>query len=432
MLSLLSIISGGAAKAVPRSHLMKIPALKEIFVCVLAFTCVFSYAVSASAHGKHANASKETVTAGKAGNSRSALREFVLHAKAHWEIPIPREQSLDFWRQILQKVQRQGDWKSGSTYLILVDKQGRSIAHGYYESAPGHDITVWRDARGTDVVQKLIDAAQADEQGGIVDYYWDDPDDPSDSSASPKSAYAVNYTVRALGIELVLIGGLHHEEVVPTMLEVLKKYEPEVKASAVKDPETLKNFVEKAAEFVNHVHEATQGNMDITNLLAVSNRDKAWNHNEIYLFAITKQGLAVFNGHDPDLVRTLAFDPMNVIDGNDLEVGREMVRIAENGGGFIYYLWDNPMVEGDEINEVGKARGTSFKVGYVKKLTLGDDIYILGSGFYPEEGEEYLTHLGHDHDHESRFTSGIITVCLILLLTLGAVWWRLRSSGKGE
>ncbi len=412
----------------PRNHIMKIPLLRGAFTCAVAFVCVFSYAVSASAHGKHANASKETATAGKAGNGRSALREFVLHAKAHWEVPVPRERSLDFWQQVLRKVERRGDWKSGSNYLILVDKQGRSIAHGYYESAPGHDISVWRDSRGTDVVQELIEAAQSSEQGGFVDYYWDDPNDPSDNATSPKSAYAVNCKVPALGIELVLIGGLHHEEVIPAMLEVLEKYEPEVRASTVKDPDTLKNFVEKAAEFVNHVYETTQGNMDITDLLAASNRYKAWKHNEVYLFAITKQGLAVFNGHDPDLIRTLTFNPMNVVDGNGLEVGKEMARTAEKGGGFVYYLWDNPMVEGDEINEVGKAKGTSFKVGYVKEVRLGDDSYILGSGFYPEEGEEYLTELSHDH--ESRFTRGIITVGLILLLGLGAVWWKLRSGGR--
>ena len=402
---------------------MKISALKAVFICVLTFICVFFYMHSASAHGKHANASKETVTASKAGNSRSATQEFVLHAKAHWEVPVPREQSLDLWQQILGEVQERRDWRSGSNYLILVDKQGRSIAHGYYESAPGYDISVWRDARGTDVVQELIKVAQGSKQGGFVDYYWDDPDDPSDNSISPKSAYAVNYTVRALGIELVLIGGLHHDEVIPSMLEVLKKYVPEVKASTVRDSDTLKNFVEKATEFVNHVYGTTQGNMDITNLLRVSNRDKTWKHNEIYLFAMTQQGLVVFNGHNPDLVRTLAFNPMNVIDENEFEVGKEMVKTAKKGGGFVYYLWDNPLVDGDEINEVGKAKGTSFKVGYVKQVTLGDDTYILGSGFYPEEGEKYLTRFRE----EGRVTRGIITVCLILLFVLGTVWWKLRK-----
>ncbi len=120
---------------------MKISALKSVFIFVLAFICVLCPIHSASAHGEHANASKETATTSEAGDSRNALKEFVLHAKTHWEVPVPREQSLDLWKQILHEVQEQGDWKSGSNYLILVDKQGRSIAHGYYESAPGHDIS---------------------------------------------------------------------------------------------------------------------------------------------------------------------------------------------------------------------------------------------------------------------------------------------------
>ena len=52
------------------------------FLCALALVCLFSDVRLALAHGKHTNASKETVTAsGASDNSRDALREFVLHAK---------------------------------------------------------------------------------------------------------------------------------------------------------------------------------------------------------------------------------------------------------------------------------------------------------------------------------------------------------------
>ncbi len=402
-----------------KSHNFKISVLKGVFVCVLVFICVFFHMHSASAHGKHANASKETVTADKARNSRSAIREFVLHAKAHWELQDPHEQSLDLWQKILGEIYFHEDWKSGSNYLILVDKQGRSVAHGYYESATGTDISTWRDAKGTDVVQKLINAAQANKRGGFVDYYWDDPNDPSDSNTLRRWAYAINCSVSALGIELVLIGGLHHDEVVPTVPEIVKRYAPEVRADSVKDPDTLKNFVEKAAEFLSHVYEISQGKMDITNLLTASNKNKTWKYNEIYLFAFTRQGLVVFNGNDPSLLRTPTY---NLVDENGVEVGKEMLRVAEQGGGFVYYLWDNPAIEGDEIDEVGKAKGTSFKVGYVKKVTLGDDMYVLGSGFYPEEGEAYLT------EPKSRIIRGVITVCIVLLFILGVIWWKMRSN----
>ena len=54
---------------------LKISVLKGVFISVLAFICVFSHMHSASAHGKHANASKETVTASKAGNSQQSREQ---------------------------------------------------------------------------------------------------------------------------------------------------------------------------------------------------------------------------------------------------------------------------------------------------------------------------------------------------------------------
>ena len=59
------------------------------FLCALALVCLFFDVRIALAHGKHANASKETVAANGASDSHDALREFVLHAKAHWEVPVP-------------------------------------------------------------------------------------------------------------------------------------------------------------------------------------------------------------------------------------------------------------------------------------------------------------------------------------------------------
>ena len=402
---------------------MKTFALTGIFLCVLALISAFSDIPLALAHGKHANASKETVTADGASESHDALREFILHAKAHWEVPVTDEQSFDLWQEILHEIQQRGDWKSGSEYLILVDKQGRCIAHGYYESAHGRDLTVLRDAKGTDVVKKLIETAEKNKEGGFVDYYWDNPNDPSDHEALPKSSYAVNYTVHALGIELVLIGGLHHEELIPSMGEVLEKYVPEVKASSVKDKYTLKNFVEKTVGFVDHAYKATRGNMDIAELLRVSSRKEAWKHNEIYLFAITNQGLVVFNGNNPNMRQA---STMNTIDENGVNIGERIIKVAENGGGFVHYLWDNPLVEGDEITEVGKAMGTSLKVSYVKQIRLGDDTYILGSGIYPAEDTEYAT----DMKTESKVLRAIIVGCLIVLLSLWAIRWITGSSKK--
>ena len=407
-----------------KNNITKTFALMGGFLCALALVCLFSDVRLALAHGKHANASKETVTAsGASDNSRDTLREFVLHAKAHWEVPVPDEQSFDLWQEILHEIQQKGDWKSGSKYLILVDKQGRSIAHGYYESAHGRDLTILRDSRGTDVVQKLVEAAEKNEEGGFIDYYWNDPKDPSYYETLPKSSYAVNYTVHALGIELVLIGGFHHDELIPSMREVLEKYVPEVKAGSVKDRYTLKNFVEKTVDFIDHAYKATRGNIDIAELLRVSSRKEAWKHNEIYLFAITNQGLVVFNGNNPDFSQA---STINVLDENGVDIGERIIKVAESGGGFVHYLWDNPLVEGDEITEVGKAKGTSLKISYVKQIRLGDDSYILGSGIYPADDAQYATNM----KTETKVLSAIIIGCLVVLVVLSVIWLMTRSSKK--
>ena len=203
------------------------------------------------------------------------------------------------------------------------------------------------------------------------------------------------------------------------MGEVLGKYVPEAKASSVKDRDTLKNFVEKTVEFVDHAYKATRGNMDIAELLRVSSGKEAWKHNEIYLFAITNQGLVVFNGNSPNMRQA---STMNAVDENGVKIGERIIKVAKGGGGFVHYLWDNPLVEGDEITEVGKARGTSLKISYVKQIRLGDDTYILGSGIYPA-GDTFMK-------TETKVLRAIIIACLIVLVSLWAIRWGMGSSKK--
>jgi len=407
-----------------------------IFLCILAFICFFLDARTASAHGKHANNSKETVTASGARDSRKALREFVLHAKAHWEVPVSYKKSLDFWRQILREIQNEGSWKSGTKYLVLVDKQGRVVAHGYYPSTHGRDLTVLRDGKGTNVVQELIEAAGNSKEGGFVDYYSGESKTQTFSyygyEVLPKASYAVNYTVKALGLDLVLIGGFHHEELIPSMDKILREYVPKVKADSVRDRDTLRNFVEQTARFVKHVYKSTEGNMDIAELLRVSSKKKAWKDREIYLFVITNQGLVVFNGNNPDFDQASS---INVVDKNGVNIGKQIIKASKSGGGFLSYLWDNPIVEGDEITEIGKARGTSLKLSYVKQIRLGDDTYILGSGIYPKK--EYvvknsLEDLLEDPPYipyvqaNDKVSSAVIVISIISLLMFSATWLNIR------
>ena len=206
------------------------------------------------------------------------------------------------------------------------------------------------------------------------------------------------------------------------MGEVMEKYVPEIRASSVKDKETLKSFVEKAAELVDRAYKTTRGNMDIAELLRVGSAKGAWKYNEIYLFAITNQALVVFNGNNPNMKETFT---MNAVDRNGVDVGKKVIEVAGKGGGFVYYLWDNPLVDGDEVKEFGKANGTSPKISYVKQVNLGDDTYILGSGIYPTDESQYVT----DMKTESKVLQAIIIGCLAVLVL---IWVVRLITGSGK
>ena len=63
-------------------------------------------------------------------------------------------------------------------------------------------------------------------------------------------------------------------------------------------------------------------------------------------------------------------------DANGVKILQEFIAVAAEGGGYVEYLWPDPLVEGDE--ETG-----SPKVGYgIPYSALGQD-FVLGSGFYP-------------------------------------------------
>ena len=215
------------------------------------------------------------------------------------------------------------------------------------------------------------------------------PKDPSYYETLPKSSYAVNYTVHALGIELVLIGGFSSCRADPIHERSPEKYVPEIKAGSVKDRYTLKNFVEKTVEFVDHAYKATRGNMDIAELLRVSSGKEAWKHNEIYLLRHYKPGLVVFNGNNPNFSQA---STINVVDENGVNIGERIIKVAESGGGFVHYLWDNPLIEGDEITEVGKAKGTLSKISYCKaNKARGWTPTFSGRAFTRRKDSQYAT-----------------------------------------
>lgn len=97
----------------------------------------------------------------------------------------------------------------------------------------------------------------------------------------------------------------------------------------------------------------------------------------IYLFIVTPEGYVIFRGADAWR------EGRTVIDNTDFQ-GRPFVRhlisVAQSGGGFIEYFWDDPTVQGDADT------GTP-KVSYTRALTSDLDEFqgiefIVAAGFY--------------------------------------------------
>ena len=301
------------------------------------------------------------VTAAQATDPES-LKAFVLAAKAEIEAIAT---SLDSAAQLRQWVKVEGDWKSGSTFLIIFAQNGNVFAHGNDRGAEDRNLLDIEDERGTRVVEELLAAAA--QGGGFVEYYDD----------GPKTAYAVPFRRR-----FVLVGG-YSQDVSHVNVRIADLPKPAVTASEVVDRETLITFVEEAARIYQEAFKFEGDGIpvvEIKNAFRVEGGD--WKAGSIYLYVVTGGGVTLFHGSEPfregkptDMTRT---------DVNGVPFAEELIGGARREGRkFLRYHYDDPAIEGDE--DTG-----SPKLGYAISLQLGDseEKAVIGSGIYIGVDEE--------------------------------------------
>ena len=300
------------------------------------------------------------VTAAQVTDAES-LKAFVLAAKAEIQAIAT---NLDEAAKLKQWVKTEGDWKSGSTFLIIFAENGNVYAHGNDRDAENRSLLDVEDERGTKVVEELLAAAA--QGGGFVEYYDD----------GPKTAYAVPFTRR-----FVLVGG-YSQDVSHVNVRIADLPRPAVTASEVVDRETLITFVEEAARIYQEALKFEGGIplVEIKNAFRVEGGD--WMSGPIYLFVVSGGGVTLFHGSEPfregnptDMMRT---------DSQGVRIAEELIGGARREGRkFLRYHYDNPAVEGDE--ETG-----SPKLGYAVSLQLPntDEKMVIGSGIYIETDEE--------------------------------------------
>ncbi len=300
------------------------------------------------------------VTAAQVTDPES-LKAFVLAAKAQIEAIAT---NLDEAAKLKQWVKTEGDWKSGSTFLIIFAENGNVYAHGNDRAAEDRSLLDVEDERGTKVVAELL--AVAAEGGGFVEYYDD----------GPKTAYAVAFRRR-----FVLVGG-YSQDVSHVNVRIADLPKPAVTASEVVDRETLITFVEEAARIYQEALKFEGGIplVEIKNAFRVEGGD--WKSGSIYLYVVSGGGVTLFHGSEPfregnptDMTRT---------DVNGVPFAEELIGGARREGRkFLRYHYDDPAIEGDE--DTG-----SPKLGYAISLQLGDseEKMVIGSGIYIGVDEE--------------------------------------------
>ena len=292
---------------------------------------------------------------------RESLKAFVLAAKARiTEIAT----NLDEAAKLKQWVKTEGDWKSGSTFLIIFAQNGNVYAHGNDRAAEDRSLIDIEDERGTKVVEELL--AVAAQGGGFVEYYDD----------GLKTAYAVPFRRR-----FVLVGG-YSQDVSHVQVRIADLPKPAVTASEVVDRETLITFVEEAARIYQEALKFEGGIplVEIKNAFRVEGGD--WKAGSIYLYVVSGGGVTLFHGTEPfregnptDMTRT---------DVNGVPFAEELIGGARREGRkFLRYHYDDPAIEGDE--DTG-----SPKLGYAVSLQLGEseERMVIGSGIYIGADEE--------------------------------------------
>ncbi|MCY3666003.1 MAG: cache domain-containing protein [Gemmatimonadetes bacterium] len=262
----------------------------------------------------------------------------------------------------------EGDWKSGSTFLVILLKNGAVLLHGGDAAIDNEVLIDVEDGKGKKIVQELI--AAAGRGGDFVEYYWDDP--AVEGDANPKVSYAIEYISGLFGKPLVLVGG-YYQDVSNVVTGIPKMARPAVTASEVVDRETLKTFVKAAAQIYRETMLDDYGQLShVKNAFRTEGSD--WKSGSVYTFIMSNDGYVLFHGTDPSREGRIALD---FEDSYGVKVVRRIIDAAIAGGGYVEYHYNDPTVEGDEA--FGSPKLT-YAEGF--RLPDGDQLFIICAGIY--------------------------------------------------
>ena len=280
-------------------------------------------------------------------------------------------------------------YRSGSTYLIQLRRDGRVFVHAKDMSLSGRQL---RPVIYGAILQALgIDpAVRTDPAAALAAFEAATAEDggPFDVPSIPgASGYAAVYVSAKFGSPVVLLAGFDLNES-HLVEEDIEHIDPAVTARDVVDRATLQAFVTQAGELILDL--AQQQNGDILKAKnALRDPNGPWVHGPVYLSILNPATrLILFHGGFPDRLELRRGGISRDIATGELVVD-QLIAAANSSldGGFWEYYFDNPADDNDsaEVPKVGYARVFS---GSFRRRdgTVFPISFIVNSGFYLSPG----------------------------------------------
>ena len=249
---------------------------------------------------------------------------------------------------------REGNWLSGSVYIVILLPDGNVYFHSGNVALGGRQLR-------EDVFQGIAASTGVSPEGGAL--------------PPPLRGHAVGYTT--FGFPFILLAGLDVQEshLEPVVFDPGDA--PAVTASDVVDRETLKAFVNGAIEYLAQLLE-TGGPSAFSRSRSVF-RDESgpWRDGPVYLFAVDQTGYIWFHGAFPDRHEFQVGGRLRDVVTGELIMEKVIEAATQNPeGGFVEYHFDDPNDDSDRVDipKIAYARAHIF-AGFPLPL-------ILGSGFY--------------------------------------------------
>ena len=311
---------------------------------------------------------------------RRTLRTFVNGAIDHFEGLV---EVLGFNSAgVLQSVFRDenGPWRAGPVYLFIIDRTGYTLFHGAFPDKYEFKLltgNVLDAVTGKAILPQIISAATESDEGGFVEYHFDNPDDHTDNVEIPKLAFVRERTIT---FRHPVLGEISNNYIIGSGLYQEQGSEGEamltsgcsdhnIAASAVRTQSDIRAFVNCAAEYL-----AEHGTAEARRAF---NEDERWKHGPTYVFVdgIAESGAdAKTFVYPPDPSREGGVWGEAIDDfGNDLfyEAYR-MTQLVDSG--WLYYSFPNPAT--------GKR---SAKASYVIEIDWDGEPAVIGAGIYSRD-----------------------------------------------